>query len=175
MLKDPEPKPDLNNLGTFNDYLEKQINKAPLKSTDKYDFITMLNIMYEDQYLSYFKKECYSESDDEYYSESDDEYGSKGELDVEDIKKKEKEKDEECFFNHVNFLKEILMKEEYPFIQRKKVIYKLCEREAKYFYRRYLIYDPLNNFCSFYPNEDIFDIFDNYIYGLKKDKGKSYK
>ena len=56
------------------------------------------------------------------------------------------------------------MEEEYFFIERKEVIYEICDRE-KDSYRRYIIYDPVNNFCSFYTFEDIFD---NYIYGLKK-------
>ena len=88
------------------------------------------------------------------------------------LKTLKKKKMKKSFNIEVGLLKEILMMEEYPFIQRKKVIYELCGREQKYFYRRYLIYDPINNFCSFYQPEDIFD---NYIYGLKKDQGKSCK
>ena len=159
--KDPEPKPDLINYDTFRDYWYKLLENAPLYSTDKYDFITMLNIMYEDQYLSNFKeKNNYSEDDyimteEEYLKE----YKSKGDLDVKDVENLEKE-----YFCKGSFFKQNLMTEEYPFIERKKVIYEICERE-KDLYRRYIIYDPVNNFCSFYTFENIFD---NYIYGLKK-------
>ena len=164
--KDPEPKPDLNNYVNFYSYWHKLLKNAPLKSTDKNDFIIMLNIMYEDQYLSHFKKESYSEEND--YKMIDDEYGNKGDLDVKDF---ENLKKQDYKYSIENLFKSYLMSEEYPFIQRKKVIYEICERE-KNLYRRYLIYDPVNNFCSFYTFEDIFD---NYIYGLKKDQGKSYK
>ena len=171
-LKDSEPKPDLNDYDSFKKYWNKLLKNAPLKSTDKNDFITMLNIIYEDQYLSHFKEEYnYSESDE--YVMTDDEYlkeyGCKGDLDVKDVKNLEKQK-------YVSFsienLKEGLMSKEYPFIERKKVSYELCGREKRYFYGRYLIFDPVNNFCSFYP---LNNIFDNYIYGLKKDQARSYK
>ena len=172
MFKHPEPKPDLNDYVTFNDYWEKLLENAPLYSTDKNDFIKMLNIMYEDQYLSHFKEKYnYSERDD--YAETEDKYlkefGSNGDLNAEDVEKLKREQNYEIYVVKDNSLKEIFMSEEYPFIKRKKVIYELCERKKKHFYRRYLIYDPLNNFCSFYISKDIFD---NYIYGLKKDQGK---
>ena len=50
--------------------------------------------MYEDQYLSHFKKESYSEGDDYIMTDEEylKEYGSKRDLDVEDIKKKKDEK-----------------------------------------------------------------------------------
>ena len=88
MLKDPEPKPDLNDYDAFNEYWNKLLENATFNSTDKYDFITMLNIMYEDQYLSHFKEEYnYSEHDD--YEMTEDEYlkefGSKGDLNAEDV------------------------------------------------------------------------------------------
>ena len=162
-MKDPEPKPDLINYDTFRDYWYKLLENAPLYSTDKYDFITMLNIMYEDQYLSNFKeKNNYSEDDDYIMTDEEylKEYKSKGDLDVKDVENLEKE-----YFCKGSFFKQNLMSEEYPFIERKKVIYEICERE-KDLYRRYIIYDPVNNFCSFYTFENIFD---NYIYGLKKD------
>ena len=170
--KDPEPKPDLINFDTFRDYWYKLLENAPLYSTDKYDFITMLNIMYEDQYLSNFKeKNNYSEEDDYIMTDEEylKEYGSKGDLDAKDVENLEKEeKEEEDFligsFLKVGSFKQNLMSEEYPFIERKKGIYEICERE-KDMSRRYLIYDPVNNFCSFYTFENIFD---NYIYGLKK-------
>ena len=167
--KDPEPKPDLINYDTFRDYWYKLLENAPLYSTDKYDFITMLNIMYEDQYLSNFKeKNNYSEEDDYIMTDEEylKEYGSKGDLDVKDVENLEKED-----FCKGSFFKQNLMSEEYPFIERKKVIYEICERE-KNLCRRYLIYDPVNNFCSFCTFENIFD---NYIYGLKKDQGQSCK
>ena len=167
--KDPEPKPELINYETFRDYWYKLLENAPLYSTDKYDFVTMLNIMYEDQYLSNFKeKNNYSEDDDYIMTDEEylKEYGSKGDLDVKEIENLEKE-----YFCKGSFFKQILMSEEYPFIERKKVIYEICERE-KDLNRRYLIYDPVNNFCSFYRFENIFD---NYIYGLKKDQGQSCK
>ena len=154
--KDPEPKPDLINYDTFRDYWYKLLENAPLYSTDKYDFITMLNIMYEDQYLSNFKeKNNYSEDDDYIMTDEEylKEYKSKGDLDVKDVENLEKEYfgkesfKEEYFFKH-NFFKQNLMSEEYPFIERKKVIYEICERE-KDLNRRYIIYDPVNNFCSF--------------------------
>ena len=46
--------------------------------------------------------------------------------------------------------------------------------KKKHFYRRYLIYDPLNNFCSFYTPEYIFD---NYIilWFEKRSRKKSLK
>ena len=160
MLKDPEPKPDLNDYDAFNDYWNKLLENVPLKSTDKYDFITMLNIMYEDQYLTHFKEEYnYSEHDDYKMTEEEylKEFGSKGDLNAEDVENLKREQNYEISVVEDNSLKEIFMSEEYPFIERKKVIYELCDREAKCFYRRYLIYDPLNNFCSFYPSKDIFD------------------
>ena len=168
-MKDPEPKPDLINFDTFRDYWHKLLENAPLYSTDKYDFITMLNIMYEDQYLSNFKeKNNYSEEDDYIMTDEEylKEYGNKGDLDVKDVENLEKE-----YFCKGSFFKQNLMSEEYPFIERKKVIYEICERK-KDISRRYLIYDPVNNFCSFYTFENIFD---NYIYGLKKDQGQSCK
>ena len=170
-MKDSGPKPDLVNFVIFRDYWRKLLENVPLYSTDKYDFIAMLNIMYEDQYLSKFKeKDNYSEEDD--YTMTDEEYGNKGDLDVKDVEnleKEEKEKEEEEDFLTGSFLnvssfKQNLMEEEYPFIERKKVIYEICERK-KDIRRRYLIYDPVNNFCSFFTFEDIFD---TYIYGLKK-------
>ena len=174
--KDPEPQPDLENFDTFSDYWCKLLENAPLYSTDKYDFITMLNIMYEDQYLSNFKqKNKYSEEDDYKLTKEEylKKYGSKGDLDVKDVEnfenfQREKELKQEVsigdFFPKRNSYKQNLMEEEYPFIEGKKVIYEICDRE-KDSYRRYLIYDPVNNFCSFYTFEDNFD---NYIYGLKK-------
>ena len=176
-MKDPEPKPDLDNFDTFRDYWQKLLENAPLYYTDKYDFITMLNIMYEDQYLSKFKeKNYYSEEDDYIMTDEEylEEYDSKGDLDVKDVENLKKEKEEDFFrgiFRKVRSFKESLMEEEYYFIERKKVIYEICERE-KDLYRRYLIYDPVNNFCSFYTFQNIFD---NYIYGLKKDQGESCK
>ena len=170
--KDPEPKPDLINYETFRDYWYKLLENAPLYSTDKYDFITMLNIMYEDQYLSNFKeKNNYSEDDDYIMTDEEylKEYKTKGDLDVKDVENLEKEyfckgSLSKLFFKKESSFKQNLMSEEYPFIERKKVIYEICERE-KDLSRRYIIYDPVNNFCSFYTFENIFD---NYIYGLKK-------
>ena len=183
MLKDTEPKPDLNDLDNFDKYWNKLVKKAPLKSVDKNDFITMLNIMYEDQFLNHFKEKLnYSEIDD--YLMTEDEYlkshnGFKGEIDAKDVKNFENIKNERFRknfedlginienFKNIGFgignLKEGLMGKEYPFIETKNVIYKLCGRESDS-YREYLIYDPVNNFCSFYPNEKILD---NYIYGKK--------
>ena len=165
--KDPEPKPDLINYDTFRDYWYKLLENAPLYSTDKYDFITMLNIMYEDQYLSYFKEEDYSEEDDYIMTDEEylKEYGSKGDIDVKDVENLKKEEEDFC---NGSFFKKNLMSEEYPFIERKKVIYELCERNERSFYRRYLIYDPINNFFRFYQLRDDFDN----IYGLKKIKVK---
>ena len=169
--KDLEPKPDLINYFTFRDYWYKLLENAPLYSTDKYDFISMLNIMYEDQYLSNFKeKDNYLEEDDYIMTDEEylKEYGNKGDLDVKDVEnyenfQQEKKLKQEVFPTRYSF-KQNLMEEEYYFIERKKVIYEICDRE-KDLYRRYLIYDPVNNFCFFYTFKDIFD---NYIYGLKK-------
>ena len=171
-MKDPEPKQDLINFDTFSDYWYKLLENAPLYSTDKYDFITMLNIMYEDQYLSNFKeKNNYSEEDDYIMTEEEylKEYKSKGDLDVKDVENLEKEyfgKESlsKLFFKRESSFKQNLMEEEYPFIERKEVIYEICERNTD-LSRRYIIYDPVNNFRSFYTFENIFD--DN-IYGLKK-------
>ena len=178
MLKDTELKPNLNNFDNFRKYWDKLVKKAPLKSVDKKDFITMLNIMYEDQYLDNFKeKNNYSEINDYLKLHN----GNKGEIDVKDVKnfenikrERNRKKFEDLGLNikdleNIDFgfgrgnLKEGLMEKEYPFIERKNVIYKLCGRE-RYSYREYLIYDPVNNFCSFYPNEENLD---NYIYGKK--------
>ena len=185
LINDTEPKPDLNDLDNFEKYWDKLVKKAPLKSVDKNDFITMLNIMYEDQYLDNFKeKNNYLEIDD--YLMSEDEYlkshnGYKGEIDAKDVKNFEKikrERNRKNFedlglniedFENIDFgfgarsLKQGLMEKEYPFIETKNVIYKLCGRESDS-YREYLIFDPVNNFCSFYPYEEILD---NYIYGKK--------
>ena len=182
LINDTEPKPDLNDLDNFEKYWDKLVKKAPLKSVDKNDFITMLNIMYEDQYLDNFKeKNNYLEEDD--YLMSEDEYlklhnGNKGEIDVKDVenfeeikRERNRKKFEDLGFNFENIdfgfgnrsLKQGLMEKEYPFIETKNVIYKLCGRESDS-YREYLIFDPVNNFCSFYPNEKILD---NYIYGKK--------
>ena len=127
--KDPEPKPDLINYDTFRDYWYKLLENAPLYSTDKYDFITMLNIMYEDQYLSYFKEEDYSEEDDYIMTDEEylKEYGSKGDIDVKDVENLKKEED----FCTGSFFKENLMSEEYPFIERKKVIMKFVKEKLK--------------------------------------------
>ena len=192
LINDTEPKPDLNDFDNFEKYWDKLLKKAPLKSVDKNDFITMLNIMYEDQYLDHFKEQLnYSEIDD--YLMTEDEYlkshnGDKGEIDAKDVKNFEKikrERNRKNFedlglnfedlglnfedFENIDFgfgyrsLKQGLMEKEYPFIETKNVIYKLCGRESDS-YREYLIFDPVNNFCSFYPNEEILD---NYIYGKK--------
>ena len=126
--KDPEPKPDLNDYVSFSNYWQKLLENAPLKSTDKNDFITMLNIMYEDQYLSHFKeKNNYSEEDD--YKMIDYEYG-KGDLDVKDVENLKKQDYKDSI---ENLFKSYLMSEEYPFIQRKKVIYEICGIEKKKF------------------------------------------
>ena len=70
---DRHPDLDLNDYDSFCKHWEKTIKNAPLYSIDKYDFSIMLNIMYEDQYLSYFKKEeDYSESD--HYEIGDEKY-----------------------------------------------------------------------------------------------------
>ena len=158
--KYPPTESDTIDFDSFNDYWNKLVENAFPYSTDKQDFITMLNIMYEDQYLSNFKEKN---------NEPD-----KGYLDVEDVenyeKNQEEKKKEFCFFDLFKIrksLKENLMYEEYYFIETQKVIYELCERE-KDSYRSYIVYDPVNNFCSsFYLFEDILD---NYIYGLKKEK-----
>ena len=60
----------------------------------------MLNIMYEDQYLSYFKqRENYSEQDyyEMDYDEYLDEFGNNGDLDVKDVK------DLEEYLGNTNF------------------------------------------------------------------------
>ena len=80
---------DLNDYDSFSKIYQKTLKNAPLFSVDKDDFILMLNIMYEDQYLSYFKqKGNYSER--EYYEMDYDEYldefGDNGDLDVKDVK-----------------------------------------------------------------------------------------
>ena len=60
--KDRDSDLDLNDFGSFSKLYQKTLKNAPLFSVDKEDFILMLNIMYEDQYLSYFKqKGKYSE------------------------------------------------------------------------------------------------------------------
>ena len=167
---DSTPKPDSNDYDSFRDYYEKILNNTPPVLLDKYDFIEMLNIMYEDQYLSRFMEEYV---EDEIYKNLE-KNSSEGYIDVEDVEnliKKEKEKEKFSFFNG-GFLKQTLMSKEYPFIETKKVIYEICDRDKGYFYRRYLIYDPINNFCSFYPFEDDFDY---YIYGLKKDQRRMFK
>ena len=56
------------------------------------------------------------------------------------------------------------MSKEYPFIKNQSVIYEICDRDKYDFYRRFIIYDPINkNF--FLPDND-YNI-DNYIYALK--------
>ena len=47
---------DLHDYDSFSKIYQKTLKNAPLFSVDKNDFILMLNIMYEDQYLSYFKQ-----------------------------------------------------------------------------------------------------------------------
>ena len=207
-----------------NYYYEKILNNAPLISFDKYDFIKMLNVMYEDQYLSHFKQKGNYYEREDYEMDNDkymDEFGDNGDLDVKDVKDieeylssensiynvdKESLVDDRRLLNrgdkisfddyinensnrkktHLNpkikyvnkncnrftSFKENLMSKEYPFIKTKKVVYEICERSNGDFYRRYIIYDPVNSFCSFYSYNDIFD---NDIYGLKKDQRRMFK
>ena len=67
----------------------EEIKNFPLYFTDKYDFIAMLNIMYEDKYLSYFK------------SETNGDYPEEIDLDAKDVKD---EKAMEKYQNRENFL-----------------------------------------------------------------------
>ena len=119
--------------------------------------------MYEDQYLSYFKRKLrFIES--EYYENGHDKYlkefGYNGDLDVKDVKddkvmeEYQNSKISICSFISFDlFFKENLMSEKYPFIKRQTFIYEVCDRydensiffnENGNFYRRFIIFDPIN-------------------------------
>ena len=188
-VDDKHPDSYFYDYNSFKKFKENTLKNAPLCSTDKYDFMAMLNIMYEDQYLSYFKEENYLEH--KHYEMGDDKYlekfGHNGDLDVKDIKDIEEfgrngdlvVKDfkgigelglnvDLDFLSFVNCFKKIsikenLMTEEYPFIKRLSVIYELCDRDKHDFYRRFIIFDPINkNFFLIDGNYGV----DEYFFAL---------
>ena len=194
----------------MNNYSRRDIiEKAPFFSLDKEDFIIMLNIMYEDQYLTYFKQK-YNYKERDYYKMGDEEYlnknGDNGYLDVKDVKVLEQ------FIENTNFeieksgsdsdsdsdsedeiikeyyknrnprynlnliykikyltykrfvsLKENLMSERYPFIERSNVIYEISKQYSSsylniLFYRKFVLFDPINKnyFIPYYYDDKVF-------------------
>ena len=145
---------------------ENLVAKVPLFSLDKKDFIIMLNIMYEDQYLTHFvQKENYRE--EEHYEMGDEEYLNKfcnnGYLDVKDVKYLEEYPEEEYMKNffrdkdgnfsykvyYLNYeifdsFKDFLMSERYPFIETLDVIYEISSRNTEKYYRKFIVFDTIN-------------------------------
>ena len=63
------------------------------------------------------------------------------------------------------------MSEEYSFIERLSVIYELSDRNKYGFYRRFIIFDPINK--NYFIPDNNYDI-DNDIYALNMKITKKY-
>ena len=125
------------------------------------------------------------------YDEYVDEFGDNGDLDVKDVKDiQEYQANKNFIFNKesgglnidriepdlnpkvkyfkvycdkYSYFKEEFMSEEYSFIKRLSVIYEICNRDKYYFYRRFIIFDPINK--NYFIPDNNYDIND-YIYAL---------
>ena len=128
--------------------LKQSIEDSPETSYNKKDFIKMLNIMYEDQYLVDFTyefyeyEECYDFYEKDYKKKYLEEY----------IERNEDYKDYGGYDDYFNMfekdflsLKDYKMSSRFMYIETKNVVYELEDWADIKSYRRIIIFDPINN------------------------------
>ena len=124
-----------------DDYLEKHLKSielAPICDYDKNVFIRMLNIMYEDTYLSDFTKKYYCQ-----YNEYKDLYDFKNKYNDYDQYPEidDNMDDEDC---EIQTTKHRNLYTKFKSIETKNVVYELNNWKEESHYRMFIVYDPIN-------------------------------
>ena len=137
------------NLNRINEilYLDKNeyvyVKDMRKTTCNKKDFIKMLNIMYEDQYLDDFTyyfygyEECYHFHEKDYKKKYLEEF----------LERREDFKDFAPYDNYFNMIEteDNKMKTIFEHIETKNVVYELENWENINSYRKIIIFDPINN------------------------------
>ena len=134
--------------------LKQSIEDSPETSYNKKDFIKMLNIMYEDQYLDDFKniyydyQECYDYYKKDYKEKYLEKFLERRE-DFKDYEPYDSYNPNDIYFNMFKkdflSLKHYKMSSRFDYIRTKNVVYGLEDWEDINSYRRIIIFDPINN------------------------------
>ena len=128
--------------------LKQSIEDSPETSYNKKDFIKMLNIMYEDQYLDDFNHPFYSYQECYDYYQKD--YKEKYLEEFTEIRSDFKDYGgDEDYYDMIggdySSLKDYKMSSRFGYIETKNVVYGLEDWEDINSYRRIIIFDPINN------------------------------